>query len=78
MRGYKARKIWSRLPKNILVIVCEGEKTEIQYFNGFKERDSGLKIVSLHGKCTDPRNIVEFAKKQISRWDLNFEDGDGL
>jgi len=77
-RGYRPRKenIWK--PCRVVVIVCEGEKTEINYFNGFKERNSGVNIIPMHEKCTDPKNIVESAKKQITKHDINFKEGDGL
>jgi hypothetical protein len=77
-RGYHSRKKGARKPLKHIVIVCEGKKTETQYFNGFRERNSGVEIEPIYGECTDPKNIVEFAKKQIDKFDLNFEEGDGL
>jgi len=78
MGRYSRRKINRRKPRRFVVIVCEGVKTEIQYFKGFNERNSGVKIEPLHGDCTDPKNIVSFAKEQIAKYDLDFEEGDGL
>lgn len=77
-RGYRSRKRRIREPKNTFVIVCEGVKTEVNYFNGFRTRYSDVKIESIHGKCTDPKNIVEYAKDQISYWGLNFIEGDAI
>jgi len=77
-KGYRSRQPPTRKPLKHIIIVCEGEKTETQYFNGFKERKSGVEIEPIFEKCTDPKNIVEHAKKQIDKHDLNFEEGDGI
>jgi hypothetical protein len=77
-RGYRSRKKGTRKRRKHVVIVCEGKKTETQHFNRFKERNSGVEIEPIYGECTDPKSIVQFAKKQIDKFDLNFEEGDGL
>lgn len=77
-RPYMLRKIGKRVTRKFVVIVCEGSKTEMQYFQGFNERNSGVKVEPLHGKCTDAKNIVAFAERQIERYDLDFDDGDSL
>jgi hypothetical protein len=33
-----------RIPHPVIIIVCEGEKTEPIYFNHFKKRDKPLRI----------------------------------
>ncbi len=77
--GYSSRRERIREPKRKIVIVCEGEKTEINYFNGFKTRGSGVEIIPVHGRCTDPKSIVDFAeKRRESRWDIDPSKGDGL
>lgn len=78
MKGYQSRKRGIRKPKRIIVIVCEGKKTEIQYFKGFRERNSGVEIEPIHGKCTDIRSMIKFAKEKISYYGINFKEGDGL
>jgi len=78
MNGYRSRSVRTRRCKNILVIVCEGEKTEVQYFESFRKRNSGVNIKPIHGKCTDPKNIVKFANKCIDKWGINFKEGDGI
>jgi len=78
MEGYKPRKIGNRDTRKFVVIVCEGKKTEIQYFNGFNERYSGVKVLPLHGKCTDAKSIIYFAEEQITKYNLNFDDGDQI
>lgn len=77
-KGYRPRRENIKKSLKSIVIVCEGEKTETQYFHGFKKRNSGVNIVPLHGKCTDPKSIVDFAKEQIGKKDLNFDEGDSL
>ncbi|GCC11523.1 hypothetical protein IPdc08_01578 [archaeon] len=51
----------------------------LKYFNGFKERNSGVEIIPVHGKCTDPLNIVKFAEERMYyRWSIDFDEGDGV
>lgn len=78
MSAYKKRRKGIRKQRRIMVIVCEGKKTEMNYFKGFKTRYSNLNIIPLHGKCTDPKNIVWFAKEQIKEYRLKLNQGDGL
>ncbi|MCK5040236.1 MAG: RloB domain-containing protein [Candidatus Aenigmarchaeota archaeon] len=77
-KGYRSRKEEIRKPKRKVIIVCEGKKTEIIYFNGFKTRWSGVEIIPLHGKCTDPKNIVDFAKEEMHNWSIDLDEGDGV
>lgn len=77
MKGYHSRKERIRKPKRIVIIVCEGKKTEITYFNRFKTRNSGVHIDTVHGKCTDPKNIVDFAEERMTnKWSIDFDEGD--
>ena len=68
-----------RLSGDLILIVCEGAKTEPNYFNELKRR---LKIhplqVAVYGKeCgTDPLSVVEFArgkKKDFARNGLRYD-----
>ena len=70
------RKQKTRVPRKVYVIVCEGEKTERIYFNRYKTRYSNLKIETPNSKCTDPKNLAKFARKQIEKKGLNFINGD--
>jgi hypothetical protein len=61
----------ARAPKKVVLIVCEGEKTEQDYFQPFREKyRAELEIKTVAGKDkghkigTNPLNIVEFAKKE--------------
>ena len=79
MKGYESRKEQIRKPKRTVIIVCEGKKTEVIYFNGFKMRNSGVHIDAIHGKCTDPKNMVDFAEQRMNdKWSIDFEEGDGV
>ncbi|MCK4614285.1 MAG: RloB domain-containing protein [Thermoplasmata archaeon] len=77
-RGYSRRKERNRRPRNRLIIVCEGQKTEVNYFKGFRTRYSNVEIIPMHGRCTDPKSIVKFAKEQIEKYDIDFKEGDGV
>jgi len=78
-KGYTSRKEGIRKPERKVVIVCEGEKTEINYFNGFKTRGSGVEIIPIHGKCTDPKSIVSYAEERMyCKWSIDLEEGDGV
>jgi len=72
------RKQRTRVPRKVYVIVCEGEKTERIYFNRYKSRYSNLKIETPNSKCTDPKNLAKFARKQIEKKGLNFKNGDNI
>jgi hypothetical protein len=45
-----------------LLIICQGQKTEPNYFKAFKEKvkDHGIEIIT---KSTDPLNMVKYAQK---------------
>lgn len=74
--GYDKRKSGNRKPYRILVIVCEGQKTEPIYFNHYRERNSGLKIITPNSKVTDPEGLVRFALSQIPKHDVDPSNGD--
>ena len=75
-KGYQSRRERFRKPRKKVVIVCEGEKTEINYFNGLKTRDSGVDIIPVPGG-THPKHIVKYAEERMnSKWSIDFEEGD--
>ena len=57
-RGYQKRRINFREPLQRFLIVCEGEKTEPAYFDGFRVPRVVINIVGL-GK--DPISLIERA-----------------
>ena len=75
-KGYSLRKSGNRKEYKTLVIVCEGQKTERIYFNRYKERKSGLLIITPNSTVTDPENLVKIALSQIQKYDLDLSNGD--
>jgi hypothetical protein len=66
-RGYSPRKLETKKPKERFLIVCEGSKTEPNYFSSFRvSRD----VVEVHGLGEDPSTLVRSAQ------DLKNKDGD--
>lgn len=60
-KGYRPRTILKRSPGERFLIVCEGEKTEPNYFNSF--RLPGLIHVHAEGFGVSPPQLVEVALK---------------
>lgn len=59
-----ARKEKRRKPRNIVVrilIVCEGEKTEPNYFNAFREINQGTTIIEVEGCGMNASSVVKKA-----------------
>jgi hypothetical protein len=56
--------------KSIILIVCEGEETEMQYFEGFKDASQNFNIHVVKGKTQDPIDLVHDA--------VRFADKEGL
>ncbi len=76
--GFSRRKRGRRTIKNRVVIVCEGEATEIIYFKSFQERYSNVEIRPVHEGCTDPLRIAKDARNILRKEDLDLQKGDGL
>lgn len=76
MKGYKSRRSRQRRPKNVILIVCEGKETEMNYFRRFNSRGCGVRIKPIHRGCTDPKSIVVEAKKAIREYSIDFDNGD--
>ncbi len=75
-KGITKRRRNTRKLSRIILIVCEGEKTESNYFRQFRTRNSGVRIEIPKTNSTDPINLVSFTKKMIKEYDLDFEKGD--
>ena len=63
-RGYQSRRVNTREPLQRFLIVCEGEKTEPAYFDGFRVPSVTIEIAGL-GK--DPLTLVEQAIDRHSK-----------
>jgi RloB-like protein len=64
-----ARRAPTREPYDVVLIVCEGTKTEPNYLRGLRLAYSlsSTNIIILHGGVTDPRSIVEFALSEMGK-----------
>ncbi len=71
-----ARVYSLREPRKKLFIISEGKKTERTYFINYRKRGCGLEIKTPNTSKTDPLNLLEFAKRQIIKYDLNINEGD--
>ncbi len=64
-KNYRDRKIDKRNPKKTILIVCEGAKTEPNYFNKFKEK---LRLTSVrlevYGEGANTNSLVEIASRR--------------
>lgn len=59
-RGYSDRKINNREVKQRFLIVCEGEKTEPKYFEGFRVPKT---VIDIQGLGENPSNKGEECQK---------------
>jgi hypothetical protein len=70
-KKYLKRRKPHRLPNKLVLILCEGAKTEPHYFNGIrrKKRISSAHVAVIPGNIcgTDPANIVNYAKEEKRR-----------
>jgi hypothetical protein len=60
-RGYSPRKVDTREVRQRFLIVCEGEKTEPNYFEGF--RVSKVVEIDVQGLGENPSKLVQSAKE---------------
>ena len=60
-RGYSQRKVDTREVRQRFLIVCEGEKTEPNYFEGF--RVSKVVEIDVQGLGENPSKLVQSAKE---------------
>jgi hypothetical protein len=74
-RRYRKKDI--RPPRNTIIIVCEGERTETQYFDNFNEPLTNLQIKTFH-EYTDPRHMVDYSIARISKWGVDLDGGDAI
>jgi hypothetical protein len=81
LRGpYRSRKFQTRDTLKHLVIVCEGERTEVIYFNHYRSRGSGVILEVFSDRKNDPVGLVGRALKRIEdpRDPLDIMGGDAI
>ncbi len=62
--GYRQRQVDVREPKQRFLIVCEGERTEPNYFRGLRQDHRLNATVTVMGKGLDPSQLVETAQAE--------------
>lgn len=64
-------RVSKKQPYEVILIVCEGEKTEINYLKQLKDffRLNNVAIDILSSKNPSPLQVVEFAQKNNKRYD---------
>ena len=69
------RKINRRKPYDRLLIVCEGEKTEPNYFNEIRKRRrlSSVNVKVVHSDGTQPQKVVDSVDKYCNKNDNKWE-----
>ena len=73
----RKRNIGNRESKRVILIAYEGKnKTEKNYFNGFKGIDKDYVIKVVPGNETDPVNLVKQTIQNIKDLGLTLEDDD--
>lgn len=72
------RRTRKRKEYKIFVLVCEGGKTEPIYFKHYRKHKTNLRIKIPNSRDTDPVNLVEFAKRQIEKYEINTKYGDRI
>ncbi|ANQ54605.1 RloB family protein [Thermosipho sp. 1070] len=63
-----------RPPKPIILIVCEGEKTEKFYFDGFR-KDAGISNVEIEviGKGRSAKSLLKFTQSKIKNENITYD-----
>ena len=61
-RGYSSRKVETREVRQSFLIVCEGEKTEPNYFRSFRVPKNVVEI-DVQGLGENPSKLVKSGKR---------------
>ncbi len=69
-RGYADRKVETRELRQIFLIICEGEKTEPNYFRSFRV-STNVKEIDVRGFGYNPSKLVEKAKELKAEGDYD-------
>src|SRR5262245_43888187 len=69
-----ARRGPTREPYDLVLVVCEGQKTEPLYFKGMRvaERLSSANVVVTPADGSDPMSIVQYAERNAANYDRAF------
>ncbi|MBE9198710.1 MULTISPECIES: RloB family protein [unclassified Nodularia (in: cyanobacteria)] len=69
-RGYSVRKVANRELRQIFLIICEGEKTEPNYFKSFRVPKDVIDV-DVRGFGYNPSKLVEKAKELNNQGDYD-------
>ncbi|WP_414624003.1 RloB family protein [Calothrix sp. CCY 0018] len=69
-RGYSSRKVDTREVRQRFWILCEGEKTEPNYFRSFRVPKNVVEI-TIHGLGENPSKLIDSAKKLNEKEDYD-------
>ncbi|MEH1946467.1 MAG: RloB family protein [Nostoc sp.] len=69
-RGYADRKVATRELRQIFLIICEGEKTEPNYFMSFRVSTT-IKQIDVRGFGYNPSKLVQEAKELKAQGDYD-------
>ncbi len=71
-RGYSPRKVNTREVRQRFLIVCEGEKTEPNYFRNFRGNNQVIEI-DVRGVGENPSKLVDSAKRLHTQEDEDYD-----
>ncbi len=75
MSAWTRRKVQSREPRNIVLIVIEGE-TERRYFDALRQRDSNVEIIMVKPGPTDPIKLMDACIYHVKEKEMDLSQGD--
>ncbi|WP_462272650.1 RloB family protein [Methanohalophilus sp.] len=71
----RKRKKGNRKTNSIMLLVCEGEKTERLYFENFREKGAYLTIKTMSSQDKDAKGVVEYAIERMRHDGYNPQNG---
>ncbi|QLH74254.1 MAG: RloB domain-containing protein [Methanomassiliicoccales archaeon] len=75
MTSRSRRKESCRAPRKRIAIICEGNRTEKKYFEGFR-KEYRISIIVKPSKDRTPRGMIASAEKMIKELDFDLQGGD--
>jgi RloB-like protein len=69
-KNRRDRIVNTRISRPRVLILCEGEKTEPQYFQAILDEFKLTNAVIIQGASGDPTNLLKIAKSQKSKYEI--------
>mgnify|MGYP000985469291 FL=1 len=76
MTRHRGRRSHPREPRPRLLIVCEGRRTEPNYFEGFRRENRNIIIMICESPGKTPMQIVRYAKERADEMQIGKVAGD--